>query len=110
MGRVDHATEVDGFEYEALPHHWDPPLQVKETGLLSQCLIMLRDWLTDDPPSAVRPFRHDDGATLYGRVASGWSDQAFAILEVSSASSGRNRRWRSHRSCRVCRSPCSWRE
>jgi transcriptional regulator with XRE-family HTH domain len=87
MARVDHAADFDGFEYEALPHHWDPPLQVKETGLLSQCLVMIRGWLTDNRPSAVRYFRRDDGATLYARVAGGWSDQAFAILEVSSASS-----------------------
>ena len=87
MARVDRAADFDGFDYEALPHHWDPPLQVKETGLLSQCLVMIRDWLADNPPSAVRYFRHDDGATLYSRVAGGWSDQAFAILDVSSASS-----------------------
>lgn len=83
MARVDLAADLDGFDYQALPHHWDPPLQVSETALLSQCLIMIRDWVADNPPSAVRYFRGDDGATLYCRVAGGWSDQAFAILEVS---------------------------
>ena len=87
MARVDRAADFDGFDYEPLPPHWDPPLQIKETGLLSQCLVMIRDWLADNPPPAVRYYRRDDGATLYGLVAGGWSDQAFAILEVSSASS-----------------------
>lgn len=87
MARVDRAADVGGFEYEALPQYWEQPLQVKETGLLSQCLVMIRDWLADNSPTSVRYFRLDDGATLYGLVAGGWSDQAFAILEVSSASS-----------------------
>lgn len=89
MARVDLAAALDGFDYQALPHHWDPPLQVSDTALLSQCLVMIRDWLADNPPSAVRYFRGDDGATLYSRVAGGWSDQAFAILEISITSTER---------------------
>jgi hypothetical protein len=38
MARVDRAAGSDALEFEALPHHWDPPLRVKETGNLSQCL------------------------------------------------------------------------
>jgi hypothetical protein len=48
---------------------------------------LIRDWLAENPPSAVRYFRRDDGATLYSRIAGGCSDQAFALLEISNASS-----------------------
>ncbi len=109
MARVDRAADYDGFVYEALPHHWEPPLQVKETEFLSQCLVTIRDWLADNPPSAVRYFRRDDGATLYlglpedGAIRPSRSSRSRARRRNSTLS-------RSRRSSRVCRSPSSCRE
>ena len=71
-----------------MPHHWEPPLQVKETGLLSQCLVTIRDWLADNPPSAARYFRRAPTARrcTLGSPEDG-AIRAFAILEVTGASS-----------------------
>jgi hypothetical protein len=84
MTRIDRAGESGPFEYEPLPQYWDPPLRVKETKYLGQCLAMIRDWLADNPPSASQYFPRDDGSSLYSRIAGDWSDQAFLILDVSS--------------------------
>jgi hypothetical protein len=66
--------------YDALPHHWNPPLRIQETTEFGTCLAEVLDWMTRLGHDDVGRQLNDDGAELYALVASGWNDQALASL------------------------------
>jgi hypothetical protein len=85
MTRIDNASQSQGLDSQALPNHWDPPLQIAGTKELSQCLAAIRDWLGTSRPQPRSYVRRDDGASLYAHVAGAWSDQAISVLDVTNA-------------------------
>jgi transcriptional regulator with XRE-family HTH domain len=80
IARIDRQTKLQRIGYDALPHHWEPPLRVHETTKLARCLIEVRDWITKRGHDRATYYLQDDGAELYRMLAGGWKDQALAIL------------------------------
>lgn len=80
MARVDRRAKLQDFKYDALPHHWEPPLRVHETDELARCLIEVREWMTKRGHDRRHDFMQDDGSDLFKLVAGDWNDQAFVTL------------------------------
>jgi len=88
IARIDRQATRQELGYDALPHRWDPPLKVKETGTFARCLIEVREWMTCVGHDRRSYYRHDDGAELYALMADDWNDQALAVLaDIGDASS-----------------------
>jgi len=80
MARIDRRTELQDFQYDALPYHWDPPLRIHETKHLARCLAEVRQWMTKKGQGRRYYSLRDDGAGVFKLVAGGWNDQAFVTL------------------------------
>lgn len=88
LARIDVQTKKHESGYDALPHHWDPPLRVRETANLARCLAEVRAWMSRAEGDRRSYYLHDDGAELYGLLAGEWNDQAVAVLaDIGSAAS-----------------------
>lgn len=77
LRRLEHAERPG---YDALPHEWNPPLQVNETRDLARCLVEVREWMSREDDSRPQTLIHDDAASIYTIVAGGWSAQAVVVL------------------------------
>jgi hypothetical protein len=88
LDRVERQTIRRGFEYRALPHHWDPPLRVRETDDFGRSIRNLREWMTRSIIEDNGAYLLDDGAALFSLLVGGWSLQALVALgDVGDANS-----------------------
>ncbi len=80
IARVDRQVDgPPGDGYDAIPYHWEPALEIRNTAHLEECLVAVRDWMAADTRDKSYHLA-DDGARLYKMIAGEWNQQALLVL------------------------------